>query len=53
MIWHELRTLKRIQWAALCGTIVTLLGIVGILLKFHLHLWIDRRADTSPISERK
>ena len=38
MIWHELRALKRIQWVAVGGIIGVLLGIVGILLKFHLHL---------------
>jgi hypothetical protein len=38
MVWHELRSLKGIQWAAVTGIIATLAIICGSLLRVHLHL---------------
>ena len=38
MIWHEIRGLKRAQWAAVGSTIMVLLAVVAVLIRAHLKL---------------
>lgn len=37
-VWHELKSLKRIVWAAAVAGYAVLGAICGVLLKNHLHL---------------
>ena len=38
MIWHEIRGLKRAQWAAVGTMIMVLLACVAVLIRAHLKL---------------
>lgn len=38
MLWHEIRGLKRAQWAAVGSMIMVLLACVAVLIRAHLKL---------------